>query len=317
MLEYNCKAEKSGVLRRLGKNHPEIASDFCLDKFALQTCLFTATSHFITKWRKKPIGSHNFLLGFLRRFRMDKLTEFKRETLKALVKSEWETEKDCNTESKSKEQVELKKEPNAISMRILKDDTDYETQIMAECNAFFEKHGIYPNAVVMNPMTIERWEARIEDNAAESEVDDYLEHMTFAQIKEANTQKGICEIGPSEDGKATLFKTPDYELFIIENEEYQDGVYQLFNGYSPILDNGSFSFPVINMVETGKKIRELADEKGIKPTDIQKVCGLGSLQAVYKWFSGKSVPTIDNLGIISNLLNTPIDDIVVFENRKE
>lgn len=248
---------------------------------------------------------------------MERLTEFKKEILKALVKDEWKNEKNSNDVTKGKEQVELKKEPTAISMRILKDDEDYETQIMEECKAFFDKHGIYPNAVVMNPITIDRWEARIEDSAAESEVDDYLEHMTFAQIREANTQKGICEIGPSEDGKATLFKTSDYELFIIENEEYQDGVYQLLNGYSPILDNGSFSFPVINMVETGKKIRELADEKGIKPTDIQNVCGLGSLQAVYKWFSGKSVPTIDNLGIISNLLNTPIDDIVVFENRKE
>ena len=248
---------------------------------------------------------------------MERLTEFKKEILKALVKDEWKNEKNSNDVTKGKEQVELKKEPTAISMRILKDDEDYETQLMEECKAFFHKHGMYPNAVVMNPITIDRWEARIEDSAAESEADDYLEHMTFAQIREANTQKGICEIGPSEDGKATLFKTPDYELFIIENEEYQDGVYQLFNGYSPILDNGSFSFPVINMVETGKKIRELADEKGIKPTDIQKVCGLGSLQAVYKWFSGKSVPTIDNLGIISNLLNTPIDDIVVFENRKE
>lgn len=248
---------------------------------------------------------------------MERLTEFKREILKVLIKDEWKNEKNFNDVTKGKEQVELKKEPTAISMRILNDDEDYETQIMEECKAFFDKHGIYPNAVVMNPITIDRWEARIEDSAAESEVDDYLEHMTFAQIREANTQKGICEIGPSEDGKTTLFKTSDYELFIIENEEYQDGVYQLFNGYSPILDNGSFSFPVINMVETGKKIRELADEKGIKPTDIQKVCGLGSLQAVYKWFSGKSVPTIDNLGIISNLLNTPIDDIVVFENRKE
>lgn len=248
---------------------------------------------------------------------METLAEFKREALKALVKNEWENEKDVCTESKSKEQLELKKEPTAISMRILKEDTDYETQIMSECNAFFDKHRIYPNAIVMNPVTIDRWEVKIEDNAAESEVDDYLEHITFVQIREANTQKGICEVGPSEDGNATLFKTPDYELFIIENDEYQDGVYQLFNGYSPILDNGSFSFPVINMIETGKKIRELADQKGIKPADIQKVCGLGSLQAVYKWFSGKSVPTIDNLGIISNLLNMPIDDIVVFENRKE
>lgn len=249
---------------------------------------------------------------------MDKFEELKKEILKVLVKNEWESERACNDEAQKKELVELKKEPTAIAMRFFREDEDYETQIMKECEVFFQKHGIFPNAIVMNPQTADRWKNVIKAAAIESEVDDFLEHMTFSDIKKsAENTEGICEIKSSEDGKATIFVTPKYEIFILENEEYQDGVYQLFNGYSPILDNGRFSFPIINMVETGRKIRELADEKGIKPTDIQKVCGLGSLQAVYKWFSGKSVPTIDNLGIISNLLNTPIDDIVVFENRKE
>ena len=217
-----------------------------------------------------------------------------------------------------KETVYLKKEPAAIAMRFFRENEEYEIQIMKECELFFEKHGVYPNAIVMNPQTAERWENTVEDSALETEVDGYLENMTFDDIrKAAENAEGICEFKASEDGKSTIFATPKYEIFILENEEYQDGVYQLFNGYSPILGNGKFSFPVINMVETGRKIRDLADEKGIKPVDIQKVCGLGSIQAVYKWFSGKSVPTIDNLGIISNLLNTTIDDIVVFENRKE
>ena len=211
--------------------------------------------------------------------------------------------------------VELKKEPRAIAMRIFKEDEDYETQLMRECEAFYKKHGVYPNAVVSNPKTFDRWQARIEDSALDSEADDYLENMTFADIKAANEQDTICEITPSADGKATMFKTPEYELFILENKEYQDGVYQLFNGYSPALENGKFTYPLIDMEATGKKIREIMDEKGITPTEVQNVCGLGSLQAVYKWFGGKSVPNIDNLGIISNLLNTPIDDLVVFKNR--
>ena len=211
--------------------------------------------------------------------------------------------------------VELKKEPRAIAMRIFKEDEDYETQLMRECEAFYKKHGVYPNAVVSNPKTFDRWQARIEDSALDFEANDYLENMTFADIKAANEQDTICEITPSADGKATLFKTPEYELFILENKEYQDGVYQLFNGYSPALENGKFTYPLIDMEATGKKIREIMDEKGITPTEVQNVCGLGSLQAVYKWFGGKSVPNIDNLGIISNLLNTPIDDLVVFKNR--
>lgn len=213
-----------------------------------------------------------------------------------------------------KKEVFLKKEPTAIAMRIFKDDEEYEEQIMRECDLFFEKHGVYPNAIVSNPKTFNRWEAAIEDSADSFE--DELENMTFDQIKKMNSSDSVCEIVPSEDEKATIFRTPKYDLFLIENEEYQDGVYQLFNGYSPVLENGKFTYPLVDMEATGKRIRELMDKKGITPTEVQNVCGLGTLQAVYKWFVGKSVPNIDNLGIISNLLNTPIDYIVVFKNRE-
>lgn len=251
--------------------------------------------------------------------RDERLEEMKHELLKALIKDEWKEETAENQIETSAEerQVELKKEPTAIAMRIFKDDEDYEDQLMRECEAFYEKHGVYPNAIVSSPITLDRWQARIEDSAADTEADDYLEHMTFAEIKAAKEQEGICEIGPSKDGKATVFSTPDYEIFVLQNTEYQDGVYQLFNGYSPALENGKFTYPLIDMEATGKKIREIMDEKGITPTEVQNVCGLGSLQAVYKWFGGKSVPNIDNLGIISNLLNTPIDDLVVFKNRED
>ncbi|MEI5579381.1 hypothetical protein, partial [Streptomyces brasiliscabiei] len=39
--------------RRYDKNAAEIARHFYHDKFALQTCLYTASSHFITKKLKK------------------------------------------------------------------------------------------------------------------------------------------------------------------------------------------------------------------------------------------------------------------------
>lgn len=248
---------------------------------------------------------------------MENIDELKRETLKAMIKEEWDAE---NTElGKNKETVYLKKEPTAIAMRIFKENEDYETQVMRECEAFFTKYNSYPNAIVLNPVTFERWYGVAQDSALDTVVDDYLESMTFADIKKAEkeSEECICEFKCSDDHKATLFATPKYEIYIIENSEYQDGVYQLFNGYSPQLEGGKFTYPLIDMEATGKKIREIMDEQGITPTEVQNVCGLGSLQAVYKWFGGKSVPSIDNLGILSNLLNTPIDDLVVFKNREE
>ena len=36
-------------------------------------------------------------------------------------------------------------------------------------------------------------------------------------------------------------------------------------------------------------------------------------QAVYKWLSGRSLPTLDNFIILSKLLNTSIEDILVID----
>lgn len=63
--------------------------------------------------------------------------------------------------------------------------------------------------------------------------------------------------------------------------------------------------------ETGKRIRSLMDGMKLKATDLQEACGLGSAQAVYKWFKGKSLPSLDNMVVLSEVLNTPIDSILV------
>lgn len=120
------------------------------------------------------------------------LDEMKREAIKAIIKSEWDEENARLGEKK--ETVYMKKEPTAIAMRIFKEDEDYETQVMKECDAFFEKYGVYPNGIVMNPITFDRWYGVAQDSALETEVDDYLEHMTFSEIKRAareNQLQGI------------------------------------------------------------------------------------------------------------------------------
>lgn len=166
------------------------------------------------------------------------LDEMKREAIKVIIRSEWDEE---NTSlGEKKETVYMKKEPTAIAMRIFKEDEDYETQVMRECDAFLEKYGVYPNGIVMNPITFDRWYGVAQDSALETEVDDYLENMTFSEIKRAarENQECICEFKPSENHKGTLFAMPKFLAFIIENKEYQNGVYQLLNGYSPSLENG-------------------------------------------------------------------------------
>ncbi len=69
----------------------------------------------------------------------------------------------------------------------------------------------------------------------------------------------------------------------------------------------------IRQEETGCRIKELLAENGYSVRDIQGAMGFENPQAVYKWTSGKSLPSLDNLLILSRLLNRSIEDILVVD----
>ena len=68
---------------------------------------------------------------------------------------------------------------------------------------------------------------------------------------------------------------------------------------------------MIEQDETGRNIRRLRREKGLRVRDIQEACGFEQPQAVYKWLSGQSLPSIDNLLILTKLLSTTVEGILV------
>lgn len=69
--------------------------------------------------------------------------------------------------------------------------------------------------------------------------------------------------------------------------------------------------PTINLQKTGDNINTLRKRAGLSVRDVQTATGLGSAQAVYKWLNGQALPTVDNLVILSALLGTPIDQLLV------
>ena len=58
----------------------------------------------------------------------------------------------------------------------------------------------------------------------------------------------------------------------------------------------------IDMKETGVCLRRRIDESGYSTKDIQNVLGLTCIQTVYKWYSGKGLPSIENLLNLAFLL---------------
>ena len=69
-------------------------------------------------------------------------------------------------------------------------------------------------------------------------------------------------------------------------------------------------FPLIDKRRTGINLRRIMDERGFTVKDVQKYLGLGSIQSVYHWLNGISMPTVDNLYALSHLFSVSVDDML-------
>ena len=64
---------------------------------------------------------------------------------------------------------------------------------------------------------------------------------------------------------------------------------------------------ILDMAMTGQTIKRIMQAKGYTVKDIQNFLQLSTPQAIYHWFEGKSMPTIDNLYALSGLFCIPVD----------
>lgn len=71
------------------------------------------------------------------------------------------------------------------------------------------------------------------------------------------------------------------------------------------------NIPTIDMALTGQNIKALRKRSGLTVSALQGILGFSSPQAIFKWQRGDSLPTLDNLVILSFALNVKIDDILV------
>lgn len=69
-------------------------------------------------------------------------------------------------------------------------------------------------------------------------------------------------------------------------------------------------YPILDARATGERIRELRNDRHLKVEDVARFMGFESVQAIYKWQRGDSLPTVDNLYALSRLFETSVDDIL-------
>lgn len=69
--------------------------------------------------------------------------------------------------------------------------------------------------------------------------------------------------------------------------------------------------PSVNLIATGQRITELRISQGLSVKDLQRYFGFEAPQAIYKWQKGTALPTVDNLLALSDLLEVPMESILV------
>ena len=66
----------------------------------------------------------------------------------------------------------------------------------------------------------------------------------------------------------------------------------------------------IDPVKTGEKIKSYIGRSNIQIKDLARMMSV-SQQAIYKWICGESLPSLENIVLLSSILNVPLDDLIV------
>ncbi len=75
-------------------------------------------------------------------------------------------------------------------------------------------------------------------------------------------------------------------------------------------------YPTIDKEATGKQIRSLMKHCDFSVRDLQEALSLSSVQSIYHWLYGRSLPSVDNLYAMSRLFGVRMDDIVCGSDPK-
>ena len=75
-----------------------------------------------------------------------------------------------------------------------------------------------------------------------------------------------------------------------------------------------FNIPTIDLIATGKNIEKLRKNDGYSVKELQIIFGFATPQAIYKWQHGATLPTVDNLVLLSAIFKVSINEILVIDS---
>ncbi len=76
------------------------------------------------------------------------------------------------------------------------------------------------------------------------------------------------------------------------------------------------AFAVVDMKATGKNIRRLRNEKGLSVEKLRELLGLASVQSIYKWERGASIPSTDNIIFLCAIFGVKMEELIVIAGKQ-
>ena len=71
----------------------------------------------------------------------------------------------------------------------------------------------------------------------------------------------------------------------------------------------------INMEKTGAHIKRSIKESGYTMREIMEITGITTEQTIYKWYSGKSIPSLETQIVLCKLLGLRITELLVLDGE--
>lgn len=72
-----------------------------------------------------------------------------------------------------------------------------------------------------------------------------------------------------------------------------------------------YTYPMIDLKKTGEWLRYLCKRENISVSEIQEKLKIASNQAIYSWFNGKTLPSLNNMYALSDFMGVPMNDMIV------
>lgn len=193
------------------------------------------------------------------------------------------------------------------------------------CEIFKEKYNVYPNVLVSNRITYGRFQDSYEKyyrgNLEPSGEADYRKKVELG----VQYNDGFYEDLYPQDAGQCYFHTDKYKLRMMEDKSFGSGVVQLLRVHG-FLGNEEFPedkivsmarnvektpHPVINMKATGKHLEKIMKEEGVTPKFFARIMGWEKPQAIYRWYYGETLPTLDTLAVLARVLNRSVESLLI------